>query len=178
MNTVDIVLTFLLVIGAIRGFGKGLIMEIAGLLALVLGLFGAFQLVDWGVGLLVYFQIDAGESLLPIVAFVILFVLILVSIYFLGRFIKAVLHITPLGIIDSLMGGLVGVVKWAFGISLAIWVMRAFEVEVGDDALNNSLVLPYIAQLAPLFIEFIVMGIPYFYDLWASVEALFKQSQP
>ncbi len=177
MNTVDIILSLLLTIGAIRGFGKGLILEIAGFLALFLGLFGAFQLVDWGVGLLAHFKIDIGESLLPVVAFVILFVVILLSIYFLGRFIKAVLHITPLGIIDSIMGGLVGVIKWSFGISLAIWIMDALEVEVAGDALNNSLVLPYIAQLAPLFVEFIAMGIPYFHELWASIEALFKQSQ-
>lgn len=178
MSTADIILIVLLAIGAIRGFGKGLIMEIAGLLALFLGLFGALQLVDWGVSLLMYFQIDVGEGLLPIVAFIILFVLILLSVYLLGGFIKAVLHITPLGIVDSFLGSVVGLIKWAFGISLILWVMDVLALEVFVDALDDSLVLPYIFQLAPLFVSFIAMGIPYFQELWSSIEALFKQSQP
>lgn len=168
----------MLAIGAIRGFRKGIIMEIAGLLALLLGLFGAFQLLDWGVAFLSHFQMDISDSVLPAIAFVVLFILILVGIYLLGRFIKAVLHITPLGIIDSIMGGFVGLLKWAFGISLVFWVMEVLEVKVAGDSLSNSLVLPYIIYLAPLFISFITAIIPYFHELLSSIEALFKQSQP
>lgn len=178
MSTADIVLIILLAIGAIRGFGKGLIMEIAGLLALVIGLFGAFQLVDWGASLLRHFQIDIGESWAPIIAFIILFILILVSVYLLGRFVKAVLHITPLGIMDSFLGSVVGLIKWAFGISLVLWIIEVLEVGFVARTFNDSLVLPYISQLAPLFVDFIAMAIPYFQELLSSIEALFKQSQP
>lgn len=178
MSTADIILIVLLAIGAIRGFGKGLIMEIAGLLALVIGLFGAFQLVDWGASVLMHFQIDIGESWVPIIVFIILFILILMSVYLLGRFIKAVLHITPLGIIDSFLGSVVGLIKWAFGISLVLWILETLEVSFMDRTFNDSLVLPYISQLAPLFVDFIAMGIPYFQELLSSIEALFKQSQP
>ena len=153
-------------------------MEIAGFLALFIGLFGAFQLVDWGANLLMYFQVDVGESLMPVVAFIVLFVLILLSIYFLGRFIKTVLHITPLGIIDSILGGVVGVIKWAFGISLIIWVIEALGFKAVVEMFHNSLVLPYISQLAPLFVAFIAVGIPYFQELWSSIELLFKQTPP
>ena len=43
MNYIDIVLSILLVLSAISGFKKGLVVELASLAALVLGIWGAFE---------------------------------------------------------------------------------------------------------------------------------------
>lgn len=178
MDTFDIILIGLLTIGAVRGFRKGIILEIAGLLGLFLALFGAFQLVDWGVELLAGFNKDISEGILPIIAFVILFVLILIGVYLLGRIIKTVFHITPFGILDNIIGCIVGALKWALGISLIFWLLGILEVEVGINSMEDSLVLPYILLLAPLFIDMIGLMIPYFQELLSSIEALFKYPQP
>lgn len=178
MNTFDIILIGLLAIGAVRGFKKGIILEIAGLLGLFLAFFGTLQLVDWGAGILAGYNKDISESILPIVAFIILFVLILIGVYLSGKIIKAAFHITPFGILDNIIGGVVGVLKWSLGISLVFWILGFLEIEVGADSMKDSLVLPYILLLTPFFMDLIVAIIPYFQELLSSIEALFKNSQP
>lgn len=178
MNIVDIVLLGLLLIGAIRGFSKGIILEVAGLLGLFLALFGAFQLVDWGVQLLIGYNESINETLLPVIAFVILFVLILVGVYLLGRIVKAAFHITPFGFLDNLVGCFVGILKWALGISLFFWVLGVLKVEIAPEQMGQSWVFPYIVLLAPLFMDIVAAMIPYFQELLSSIEALFKQIEP
>lgn len=177
MNILDIVLAGLLIVGAVRGYRKGIILEITGLLGLFLAIFGAFQFVDWGVGFIAQF-FEINSSILPVIAFVILFIGILISVYMLGKLIKATFHITPFGIFDSIIGGIVGILKWALIISLFFWLIGVLEFELNNEAFRSSVVLPYIVLLAPYFLDFIGFLIPYFQELVISIKALFTIERP
>lgn len=177
MNILDIILIGLLLIGAVRGFQKGIILEITGFLGLFLAIFGAFQFVDWGVRLISQYM-EIGSRLLPVVAFIAIFVAILVSVYLLGNFIKATFHITPFGIIDSFLGGLVGILKWSLLISLCFWLIAVLDFELNNEQFKSSLVFPYVLSLAPYFIDFVSILIPYFHELVESIKALFTAETP
>lgn len=53
MNILDLLLLIPIISGAIGGFRKGFIIGVISLLALVLGVFGGFYFLNWGVSLLV-----------------------------------------------------------------------------------------------------------------------------
>lgn len=152
-------------------------MEIAGFAGFFLALFGGFQLLDSGIKILSgYHQMNNG--VLPVIAFVVIFLVILISVHIAGRLLKAAFHITPFGLIDNIFGSILGLIKWAFGISLIIWLLSMLEVALPEEHFQNSLMMPYIARLAPLFMDFIAYVIPYFQELLSSIEMLFKKSEP
>lgn len=177
MNILDIILAGLLIVGAVRGYKKGIILEITGLLGLFLAIFGAFQFVDWGVSFMAQFG-ELNSSILPVVAFIAIFVGILISVYLLGNLIKATFHITPFGIFDSLIGGIAGILKWALVISLLFWLIGVLEFELHNEQFQSSVVLPYIILLAPYFLDFIGFLIPYFQELLISIKTLFTIDKP
>jgi membrane protein required for colicin V production len=177
LNILDIILAGLLIIGAVRGYRKGIILEITGLLGLFLALFGAFQFVDWGVTFIAQF-VEVNSGILPAVAFIAIFVGILVSVYLLGNLIKATFHITPFGIFDSLFGGIVGILKWALIISLLFWLIGVLEFELQNEQFQSSAILPHIILLAPYFLDFIGFLIPYFQELLISIKTLFSIDRP
>ena len=177
MNILDIILIGLLVIGGIRGFKKGIILEVAGLFGLLLAVFGAFQFIDWGVKFIGRFgELNAG--LVTVIAFVAIFLAIFMAVYLIGWLAKATVHITPFGIIDSILGMIVGVFKWSFLISLLFYIMLLFDWNPDHEQFQNSEVMPYVVILAPYFLDLIGMVIPYFEELVASIERLFNGEKP
>lgn len=177
MNILDIILFGLLIIGAVRGFRKGIILEITGLLALLLAIFGAFQLIDWGISFITRFgEVNAG--LITVVAFIGIFLAIFFTVYLVGWIAKATVHITPFGIIDSILGMIVGIFKWAFLISLVFWIFTLFDINLNHEQFRDSRVMPYVVMLAPYFLDLIGLVIPYFKELVSSIEILFKGVKP
>ncbi len=173
MNVLDIILIGLLVIGGVRGFRKGIILEIAGLFGLLLAVFGAFQFIDWGVSFIARFaEINAG--LVTIISFVGIFLAIFFAVYIIGWLAKATVHITPFGIFDSIIGMLVGIFKWSFLISLLFYIGLLFEINLDHEQFHNSAAMPYVIALAPYFLDLIGIVIPYFEGLITSIESLFN----
>lgn len=177
MNVLDLILIGLLVIGAIRGFKKGIILEITGLIGLLLAIFGAFQFIDWGISFISKFwEVNAG--LVTIISFLGIFLAIFLAVYIIGWTAKATVHITPFGIIDSLLGMFVGIFKWSFLISLLFYVVVLFDINLDHEQFSSSKAMPYVLILAPYFLDLIGMVIPYFEQLVSSIETLFNEPAP
>lgn len=163
MSTIDITILVLLAIGAFRGFRKGFLLEVVGIAALILGLVGAMKLLDLGMEFLSQ-HFDIGETLLPYVTFLLLFVLIIIGVNFIGRLVKRVLDLTLLGTMDNLAGALVGLFKWAIGISFILWATSFFGMNLIQEEEQSEL-YNYIAALAPWFIEVVQSFMPLFSEL-------------
>lgn len=152
-------------------------MEVAGFFGFFLALFGALQLLDWGVKVMAGYH-QMNNTIVPVIAFVIIFLIILISVHIAGRLLKAAFHITPFGLIDNVFGSILGLIKWAFGISLILWLLSMLEIALPEKHFQSSLMVPYITRLAPLFIDFVAYLIPHFQELLSSIEILFKKSEP
>lgn len=158
MSSADIVILVLLVIGAFRGFRQGFLMGIVGILALLFGIFGAIKLLQEGMELLSeHFEISS--QILPYVAFLVLFLLILLGISLIGRLFKRIIDLTPLGTLDNIAGAVAGVFKWGLGISFLIWATAAFDFDFFGEKKESPL-YNYIAQLAPWFMEKVQPFVP------------------
>ena len=159
MNGVDLIVLGLLIWGGFRGFKKGLLLEIVGILAFGLGILLSLKLLQWGQDLLTeHFQLD--ESLLPYIAFFILFALIVIGVNLLGSGIRKALHLSFLGTIDSLLGAALGVFKWALGISVIFWALRALGLDEPGGTLADSYMYNLLKSLAPNFFELIGQALP------------------
>lgn len=127
MNTWDLALLVVLLLGAYRGYTKGVLMELVALVAFGVAIIGALQLMSWGVDFLSD-TLQTEGAWLSLLAFVLLFVGILTGVSIAGKMLKSVVHLTPIGYLDGLLGAAVGVIKWAFGISMIFIVLDYAQI--------------------------------------------------
>lgn len=165
MSIVDIIIVLLLLLGAYKGYSKGMLLEIIGILAFFIALVVGFKLLNWAMNLL-NDQIQISDSLLPYVAFLLLFAAIVIGLNLLGKALKKVLDMTFFGTFDSLAGAIVGLFKWALAISALIWILNSLAIELPAESLIGSRIYPLLQPFAP--IVFNALG-----DVLPTAETLF-----
>ena len=168
MNTLDIILVIILGVGAISGFRKGFLMEIVSILALIIGIIGSFKLLQVGMEFLRE-NFDLSGRLLPYLTFIIIFIAIIIVVNLIGKAVKKILDMTLLGSFDSLAGALIGVFKWAFGISVLIWIFNYFQINPVEDYSEDAVIYPIIVSFAPTVVDYISALIPFAKDLFTTV---------
>lgn len=170
MKTLDIILLVPLVFGAVLGYRKGLLIELIGIVAFVLAIIAGFKLMEVG---MVYLDeyIEGFNELLPFLSFIIIFLAIIILINMLGKLLKKMIDMTILGGFDSIAGAIVGVVKWAIGVSILLWLCNNFGFELPGQ--NEELVLyPYLAELGPNIISSLDAVLPFAQDMLDSIKEL------
>jgi len=160
MKTLDIILLVPLLFGAYRGFSKGLLLEIIGLIAFVLAIIIGIRFLNVGIEFLIS-HFGQLNTYLPYVAFLLLFIGTLLLINLLGKGVKKVLDMTLLGKVDNLAGAVVGIFKWAFLLSLVLWVSASVGILIPENLQENTKIYPLIADFAPLAVKKLEGLLPY-----------------
>ena len=175
MGVLDIILLIPLIFGAVLGFRKGLLLEIVGILAFVLGIIGGFKLMELGMSYLDDYFEDF-DHLLPFISFLIIFLAILLLVNLLGKTVKKVIDFTLLGGVDSFAGAIVGIAKWAIGLSIVLWLTTEFGIELPGE--NDELVIyPYLKELGPNLIKSFSVVLPFAEEMIESIKELIAPAQ-
>jgi membrane protein required for colicin V production len=143
MNILDIFLAIPLLIGAYSGYKKGLIVELASLAALILGIYAAINFSYFAAEFLNK-NFSLAEKYVNIFAFILTFIAVVFLIYMLGRIIEKIVNIVMLGFLNRLAGMFFGIIKWAFIISVLIYIINMFD----DD---NKLIKPQYQEGSMLY---------------------------
>jgi len=158
MITADIVIALLLIITAFRGFSKGLVMQLAGLVALAGGVLAAYFF--WNQAYLMLQEwINTSHYILKTVSVVVTTALVTVVLLLVGKIFSKIIHITPFGIVDSLLGVIFGVGQMVLLLSFVIFALLYINPEMSflqDGYLSRSYLLPYIKPVAPAIIHWFV----------------------
>lgn len=151
-------------------------MEIVAVLALLLGIFGAFKLLHLGMDFLdKHFEISG--KFLPYISFILLFIGIVILVNLLGRSIKKVADMAFLGGFDKIAGALIGLIKWAFGMSVLVWLTESFNIGPSEEMTEGARIYPFIEVMAPQVLNFIGGLVPFANDLIESIESLLDGGQ-
>jgi membrane protein required for colicin V production len=134
MNTFDIIIAALLLFGFIRGLFKGLFVEIASLIALIAGVYGAIHF-SYFVGNFLVERVSWEEKYITIISFAITFAIIVLAIGLLGKLFTKIADFASLGLLNKILGGAFGALK--IGIILSI-LLSVFT------KLNNT--IPFISE--------------------------------
>ena len=129
MNTVDIVIAVILLFGLVKGYMKGLFIEITSLVGLVLGVYGALHF-SFYLGNILKDHVSWEESMIQIVAFAGTFLIILLHLVFIGKALTKIAETIFLGFFNKLLGAIFGVLKYALILSIVFLIY---------DQINNSL---------------------------------------
>lgn len=173
MSTADIIILIILAIGAYGGYKKGLILELIAIFAFVLAIIGGFKLLHVGMKYISGIYEGFG-NLLPFVAFIVLFVLILILVNMVGKIIKRLIDWTPFGLVDNVAGALIGIAKWALMLSIFLWVMDSLKIDIPNSVSGNSKILPLVTGFAGQVGSFISTIFPSFENFISALEELFE----
>ena len=142
MNSLDYILFIPLLYALYRGFTKGLIIELASLLALIVGIYGALHFSSFTFEFLSdYFEIKTVY--LQLVSYGLTFLIIAVFISFTGKILTMLIRLVALGFINRIMGAIFGGIKALLILSVFISFFDRFNKQFGmvnEDILTSSLI--------------------------------------
>lgn len=141
MNILDILIGLPLLWAIYKGFTKGFVIEIATLLALILGIYGALHFSDFTAE---YIQkrFDYESQYMNYISFAITFLVIVIAINIIGRLINTLVEAVALGMVNRLLGVVFGLLKGILIISIVVYLVdymdRKFDF-ISDEKKDESL---------------------------------------
>jgi len=134
------------------GFQRGFLLSIIGLfgfvVAVILGFYFMNPMNEW-----LAQNVDSVNLSFPIISFLIIFLISMSLISLIGWILKKIVNMVLLGSVDAMAGAVLGVIKAAFFISLFIWLLDKYGVDLDYKLDEGSELLGYIKPLAPLVID-------------------------
>ena len=155
----------IILLGAFSGYREGFLMELFSFAALLLGVLGAFKLMGYAMVFLNE-EFEINKTVLPYLAFAVVFIAILIAVKLLGRIIKVSIDKTFLGQVDQVAGAGLGLLKAAFLLSVSLWILDALDFELPERWTSNSWLLPRIESFAPQVTVWLGHFLPFFNDIF------------
>ena len=150
MNFLDVILVLPLIFAAWWGFTKGLIIEVAALLAIILGVYGASLLAD-KTAAYINNSLDYHTSHLHLFAYLLTFIAIVVGVYFMAKVMEGIVAITGLSIANRIAGAVFGILKMAIILSGILFILNEhalLQKWISDQIREQALLYKPIAVLA------------------------------
>ena len=150
MTWLDILILFPLLIGLVRGLMKGLIVEVASIVAIVLGFLGAKYwsgiFANW---LSLQFQWD--DVACSVIAYAILFAAIALVLHIFARMLSKFFQKIALGWLNRLLGGIFGAAKWGIVIMTIVLCLHHLDKQfhfLSSELTRQSVVYNYLTPYA------------------------------
>ncbi|MFH1005140.1 MAG: CvpA family protein [Bacteroidota bacterium] len=154
MNYIDIILCVPLLWGFYKGFSKGLVIEVASIIALGLAVWGGIKFSDFFIGFMSN-SLGWNSKYLPVISFAVIFLGILILVYAIAKLIEHFVKAVSLGFVNKLLGGIFGMLKFGLILSIIIFVLTAVEKNIQlitPETKQKSLLYEPVGKIAPMII--------------------------
>ena len=158
MGLLDIILALMLAYGGYKGLRNGLFVEIASIVALVGGIYGAIHFSYITADYLSQ-RLEWEPRYIKLTAFVITFSAIVIAAHMLGKFFTKIADFAMLGFINTLAGGIFGLVKVAIILgALLIFFERANSSLhlVQPETIENSVLYEPIKEVGAFVFSWVL----------------------
>lgn len=159
MNIFDIVIAVILIIAFVRGFIKGFFVEIASLIALIGGVYGAIHFSYFAANILKKY-VDWSENYIALTAFAVTFIIIVIAVSSLGKVLTKMANFAALGLINKIFGGVFALLKSGVILSVVfVFIARVnstipfLEKETLDTSVLYAPVREIVPTIFPQIIE-------------------------
>lgn len=150
MEVIDIVIAVILLFGFVKGLMKGLFVEIASLVALIAGIYGAIHFSFYAKDILIKY-VEWEPKYISLTAFAITFVIIVVAISLAGKLLTKIASLAALGLINKILGGIFGCLKLALIMSVLLGWFEKINVMIpfiGEKEIESSILYTPTKNLA------------------------------
>lgn len=160
MGFLDIVLGLLLLWGLWKGLKNGLFLEIASIIALVAGIFGAIHF-SYYAGDYLSQNMEWDERYINIAAFIITFIAIVLVVHIAGKFLTKIADFAMLGLLNKIAGGIFGALKVAVILGALLVFFERVNSSSGfvkKETLENSILYEPIKEIGAFVFSKVLKG--------------------
>jgi len=168
---IDIAFLICLLMAVLRGLRQGFVIAVLSGLALVIGLAAAIKL-SATVAMHMRDSIRVSDRWLPVLAFILVFVCVVLLVRWIARLAEAALDLAMMGWLNKLAGILLFAVLYTIAFSVLLFYGVHTHV-VSDRATSSSVSYPFIRPLGPVVIDEFGKLIPLFKGMFAQLEDFF-----
>jgi membrane protein required for colicin V production len=147
----DIIILLLLLIGAIRGYFTGFVLQSLTLVALFGGVWVGLKynhfispyLIKW---------LDIKEAVAPYISFTVLFIVVIILVHLIGVLITKFIDKSALGVMNRIGGVLFGITKFVFIISICLLLIQKIDkkrILISDKSKKESKLYEPLSKVAP-----------------------------
>jgi len=167
MNYFDIIVIIPMAWSLYKGFTKGFVIEVATLLALVLGIYGGLNFSNYASDWLKA-NWDVSAKLLPIFSFFLTFIAIVLVIHMIARLIEKFVKLAALGIVNRLMGAIFSLAKVILISSVLVYILDTIDLQyydvISDEFREESVLYEPLSVIAPTILPL--------FTKWQSIEIM------
>ncbi len=158
MNFIDIVLGLLLLYGLFKGVQNGLLVEIASIIALIAGLYGAIHF-SYIVGDYLASHWDWNERTMSLISFIITFFIIVILVIMAGKLLTKVAELAMLGLLNKIAGGLFGTLKVAIILGALLIFLESVNKNlrlINEESIAESVLYEPIRNIGALVFSTVI----------------------
>lgn len=151
MNYLDIIISIPLLWGAINGFRKGLIIEVASLIALIAGVYGAIEFSYFISGYLSDY-VDWSPRIMHMASFCLTFLGIVFAVHLIARAIQRIAKLAALGTINRVLGIVFGTLKYLVIVAIIIYLTNSVNSRykfIEQETIDKSLFYKPLVSVVP-----------------------------
>jgi len=140
MLILDIIIFLLLIWFTIKGFTKGLIIELASVAALILGIYLAYFFSNITANFL-HNTLNFTSKYLHPISFLATFVIVVIAVFILAKLLEKLVKTASLGLVNKLFGALFGFIKTALICGFLLYQFSFFDIQnkiITEEIKNNS----------------------------------------
>lgn len=153
MNIFDIIIGAILLFAFVRGIMKGFFAEVASLVAIIAGVFVAVHYAEN----IEYYLVNStainwSDETNRIVSFAITFLAVVILVILIGKILTKIADITALGMLNKLLGGVFGALKFALILSIIFTFFGSVNNTIPfikQETLDESVMYNPVKKIAP-----------------------------
>jgi membrane protein required for colicin V production len=173
---IDIIFVALMVLAVFKGLRNGLVVALFSFLAFIIGLAAAMKL---SVVVAEYLadNTNISQKWLPVLAFIIVFFFVVLLVRLGAKAIEGALRMVMLGWLNKIGGIIFYALLYLFIFSILLFYAQQLKI-IKPQVAEVSASFKYIYPLAPKVMDWLGAVLPFFRDMFASLESFFgKLSQ-
>lgn len=169
---IDLVYAVLIVLAVIKGYQKGFVIAVFSVLAFIIGLAAALKL-STAVAAYLHDSINVSARWLPFIAFVLVFLIVVILVRLGGKLIEKTLELALLGWANRLAGIVLYLALYTIIFSIALFYAEKLKL-VQPAVITSSMSYSFVKPWGPAVMDNIGKVIPWFKGMFNELENFFN----
>ena len=170
---IDIIVLVLCGIALFKGLRKGFVLAVFSLLSFVIGLAAALKLSAL-VAVYLGRNINVAEKWLPFLAFILVFIVVILLVRLGARVIEKFLQLAMLGWLNKLCGVALYVILYLIILSIVLFYAEQLNL-IRKQTVTASISYPVLSPLGPKVINWLAAVVPVFENMFLQLQQFFGQ---
>ena len=173
---IDVIFVILMILAVIQGYRRGFIIAVFSFVAIIVGLAAALKLSTVVAGRIGH-AVKVSEKWLPILSFLVVFVVVVLLIRLGARVIQRITETVMLGWFNRLAGIILYAAIYITIFSILLFYAGQMKI-ISSETVGASISYPFIQPWGPKAIDAIGTVIPFFKNMFVELQDFFSRMSP